>query len=161
MISTESFSKEWIVRRSEELGYNNKQLLEKVIRAFALLEMLVDAGAPVIFKGGSSLLLILKDTLNRLSIDVDVICPPGVDIRGYLKNLEEHGFLSIIPVRTEHGGKDLPASHFKSFYEVVFGGKDDEESFIRLDVLYEENPYSNTRLLSIDSPFFKLYNILT
>ena len=156
MISTDSFSKEWIVRRSEELGYNNKQLLEKVIRAFALLEMLVDAGAPVIFKGGSSLLLILKDTLNRLSIDVDVICPPGVDIRGYLKNLEEHGFLSIIPVRTEHGGKVLPASHFKSFYEVVFGGKDDEESFIRLDVLYEENPYSNTRLLPIDSPFFKL-----
>ena len=70
MISTESFSKEWIVLRSEELGYNNKQLLEKVIRAFALLEMLVDAGAPVIFKGGSSLLLILKDTLNRLSISI-------------------------------------------------------------------------------------------
>ncbi|MEE3390725.1 MAG: nucleotidyl transferase AbiEii/AbiGii toxin family protein [Candidatus Cryptobacteroides sp.] len=76
MISTESFSKEWILRRSEELGYNNKQLLEKVIRAFSLLEMLVDAGAPVVFKGGSSLLLILKDTLNRLSIDIDVICPP-------------------------------------------------------------------------------------
>ena len=50
MISTESFSKDWIVRRSEELGYNNKQLLEKVIRAFALLEMLVDAGAPLVFK---------------------------------------------------------------------------------------------------------------
>ena len=33
MISTESFSKDWIVRRSKELGYNNKQLLEKVIRA--------------------------------------------------------------------------------------------------------------------------------
>lgn len=29
MISTESFSKEWIIRRSEELGYNNKQLIEK------------------------------------------------------------------------------------------------------------------------------------
>ena len=156
MISTESFSKEWIVRRSEELGYNNKQLIEKVIRAFALLEMLVDAGAPVIFKGGSSLLLILKNALNRLSIDVDVICPPGVDIQSYLKNLEDHGFLNIIPVRTEHGGKDLPASHFKSFYEVLFGGKDDEEAFIRLDVLYEENPYSNTQLIPIDSPFFKL-----
>ena len=43
MISTESYSKDWIRRRSDELGYNNKQLLEKVIRAFALLEMLVDA----------------------------------------------------------------------------------------------------------------------
>ena len=118
--------------------------------------MLVDAGAPIVFKGGSSLLLILKDTLNRLSIDVDVICPPGSDIRSYLRNLDEHGFLNIIPVRTEHGGKDLPASHFKSFYQVVFGGTDDEESFIRLDVLYEENPYSNAQLLPIESPFFKL-----
>lgn len=153
MISTESFSKEWIIRRSEELGYKNKQLIEKVIRAFALLEMLVDAGAPVLFKGGSSLMLILKDTLNRLSIDVDVICPPGTEIRAYLKNLEEHGFVNIVPIRTEHGGKDLPASHFRSFYEVAFGGGDDDEAFIRLDVLYEENPYNKTQLLPIDSPF--------
>lgn len=153
MISTESFSKEWILRRSEELRYNNKQLLEKVIRAFSLLEMLVDAGAPVIFKGGSSLLLILKDTLNRLSIDVDVICPPGADIRPYLKGLEEHGFMSIVPVRTEHGGKQLPADHFRSFYEVVFGGGEEDEAFIRLDVLYEDNPYEQTQLLPIDSPF--------
>ena len=153
MISTESFSKDWIVRRSKELGYNNKQLLEKVIRAFALLEMLVDAGAPLIFKGGSSLLLILKDSLNRLSIDVDVICPPGTEIRTYLKNLKAHGFVSVIPVRTEHGGKDLPASHFRSFYELAFGGADEDEAFIRLDVLYEDNPYYNTQLLPIDSPF--------
>ena len=153
MISTESFSKEWILRRSEELGYNDKQLLEKVIRAFSLLEMLVDAGAPVIFKGGSSLLLILKDTLNRLSIDVDVICPPGTDIRPYLKNLEEHGFVNIVPVRTEHGGKELPASHFRSFYEVVFGSGEDTEAFIKLDVLYEDNPYEHTQLLPIDSNF--------
>ncbi len=153
MISTESFSKDWIVRRSEELGYNNKQLLEKVIRAFALLEMLVDAGAPLVFKGGSSLLLILKDSLNRLSIDVDVICPPGTEIRAYLKNLESHGFVSIVPVRTEHGGKDLPASHFRSFYELAFGGGDEDEAFIRLDVLYEDNPYDNTQLVPLDSPF--------
>ena len=153
MISTESFSDEWILRRSEELGYNNKQLLEKVIRAFSLLEMLVDAGAPVVFKGGSSLLLILKDTLNRLSIDVDVICPPCTEVRPYLKNLEKHGFLNIVPVRTEHGGKDLPASHFRSFYEVVFGGAEEDEAFIRLDILYEDNPYERTQFLPIDSPF--------
>lgn len=77
MISTESFSREWISQKSIELDYKDKLLLEKVIRAFSLLEMLVDAGAPIVFKGGSSLLLILKDSLNRLSIDVDVICPPG------------------------------------------------------------------------------------
>ncbi len=155
MISIDSFSKDWIIKRSEELHYNDKQILEKVIRAFALLEMLVEAGAPVIFKGGSSLLLILKDSLNRLSIDVDVICPPESDIRNYLINLESHGFTDIVPIRTEHAGKDLPASHFKSFYEVAFGGTDDADSYIRLDVLYESNPYLHTERLPIDSPFLK------
>lgn len=155
MISTESFSKEWIIRRSQELKYNNKQLLEKVIRAFALLETLVENGAPIIFKGGSSLLLILQNSLNRLSIDIDVICQPGNDIRQYFKNLETHGFHEIIPVRTEHSGKDLPANHFKSYYEVDFGGRNNADDFIRLDVLYEDNPYHRTQRLPIDSPFLK------
>ena len=110
MISTESFSKDWIIQRSQELKYNNKQLLEKVIRAFSLLEALVGNGAPIIFKGGSALLLILKDNLNRLSIDIDVICPPDDDIRGYLKNLDKHGFLNIIPVNEENGGNNLTVS---------------------------------------------------
>lgn len=155
MISTDSFSKEWINQRSTELNYKDKSLLEKVIRAFSLLEMLVDAGAPIIFKGGSSLLLILKDSLNRLSIDVDVICPPGESIQPYLKNLDAHGFTNIIPVRTEHGGKHLPASHYKSFYELTFGTEQADDAFIRLDVLHEENPYTHTQILPIVSPFLK------
>lgn len=57
MISTESFSKEWIEGIAQQYGYHDKELLEKVIRAFALLETLVDAGAPLTFKGGSSILL--------------------------------------------------------------------------------------------------------
>ena len=64
MISTESFSKEWIEGVAQQYGYHDKELLEKVIRAFALLETLVDAGAPLTFKGGSSILLLLKDNLN-------------------------------------------------------------------------------------------------
>lgn len=42
---------DWIIQRSQELKYNNKQFLEKVIRAFSLLEALVDNGAPIIFQG--------------------------------------------------------------------------------------------------------------
>lgn len=155
MISTESFSKEWIIECSNHFKYNDKHLLEKVIRAFALLEMLVAEGAPLIFKGGSSLLLLLRDSITRLSIDVDIICPPGIDIRSYLNNLENHGFIRIVPVRTEHGGKDLPASHFKSFYEVAFGDQDNDEAFIRLDVLHESAPYRHTTRLPIDSSFLK------
>lgn len=155
MISTESFSREWIEGVALKYGYHDKELLEKVIRAFALLETIIDAGAPVTFKGGSAVLLLLKDNLNRLSIDVDVICPPGTNILQYLNDLEKHGFLKAIPVRTEHAGKKLPASHSKVFYEVAFANPNSNDAFIRLDVLYEDNPYTNTVAVPIDLPFLR------
>jgi hypothetical protein len=111
MILEECFEKEWIDKVCSSHKFKHPALVEKVIRAFALLETLVDAGAPLTFKGGSSILLLLKDNLNRLSIDVDVICPPDTYILQHLNDLEKHGFLRAIPVCTEHAGKRLPASH--------------------------------------------------
>ncbi len=43
MISKECFSAEWIEKVSKEFKYNDKNLIEKVIRALSLLEMLVKA----------------------------------------------------------------------------------------------------------------------
>ena len=155
MISTESYSLQWIESICEKFGYKDKNLLEKVIRAFVLLEMLVNAGAPITFKGGSAILLLLKDSLNRLSIDVDVICPPGTYIPQYLHDLDKHGFIQAVPVRAEHAGKNLPASHSKVFYELAFETSGNPEAFIRLDVLYEDTPYANTVALPLDVPFVK------
>ena len=97
MISSKSFSREWIEFISHKYGYRDKALIEKVIRAFALLEALVDSGVPLVFKGGSAILLLLKDGLNRLSIDVDVICPPGTDILKYLRNMDKYGLTCKLP----------------------------------------------------------------
>ena len=41
MIKKECFTKEWIDHVSTALHYNDKNLIEKVIRALSLLEMLV------------------------------------------------------------------------------------------------------------------------
>ena len=51
MIKKECFTAEWIEQVSSELHYNDKNLIEKVIRALSLLEMLVKAGCPLVFKG--------------------------------------------------------------------------------------------------------------
>lgn len=48
------------------------QLLEKTIGALYLLENLVNEGLEFIFKGGTSLVLLLND-LKRFSVDVDII----------------------------------------------------------------------------------------
>lgn len=72
MISTESFEASWIDSKSKELQYNDKNIIEKVIRAFSLLEMLAKSGCPFHFKGGSCLMLLLKNGRHRLSIDIDI-----------------------------------------------------------------------------------------
>ena len=58
MIKKECFTAEWIEQVSSELHYNDKNLIEKVIRALSLLEVLVKAGCPLVFKGGTALMLL-------------------------------------------------------------------------------------------------------
>ena len=79
MISKDCFTSQWIDEVSTRLEYKDKSLIEKVVRAFSLLEMLVQSGCPLIFKGGTALMLILGKALHRMSIDIDIICPPGTD----------------------------------------------------------------------------------
>ena len=80
MISKECFTQEWVENVSQQLHYPDKNLIEKVIRAFALVDMLASSGCDFCWKGGTSLMVILGGSLHRLSIDVDIICPPGTDI---------------------------------------------------------------------------------
>ena len=139
MINKECFTTEWIAQKSIELKYNDKNLIEKVIRAFSLLEMLAASGCPFYFKGGTSLMLILGDGSHRLSIDIDIMCPPGTNIEDYLKDYAQSGFLE-----------------YKFFYQVAFKGQSDATSFILLDVLYEDCHYHKTNVIDIVSPFIKV-----
>ena len=83
MINPKSRSLEWITEVAQKMGVHDKSLIEKTIRAFSLLEALVRSDCPFLFKGGSSLMLHLN-TSKRLSIDIDIICPPGTVIEDYL-----------------------------------------------------------------------------
>ena len=85
MIKKECMTTEWIKTMSVRNKYKDLNLIEKVIRAMSLLEMLKLSGCPFCFKGGSALMLILGESAHRLSIDIDIICPPGTDIEPYLK----------------------------------------------------------------------------
>ena len=95
MINPTSRSLEWIKEASFHLGVHDIALVEKTIRAFSLLEALARSGCPFIFKGGSSLMLHLSSS-KRLSIDIDIICPPGALIEDYLDMYaDEYGFNKV------------------------------------------------------------------
>jgi len=92
MINPQSRTVEWITEAAHRLGARDIILVEKTIRAFLLLEALARSGCPFLFKGGSSLMLHLN-TSKRLSIDIDIICPPGTMIENYLgQYAAEYGF---------------------------------------------------------------------
>lgn len=150
MIDPASRSLEWITEAAHQLGVHDIALVEKTIRAFSLLEALARSGCPFIFKGGSSLMLHLK-TSKRLSIDIDIICPPGTMIENYLDQYaEEYGFGKVELVKRV-SRTDVPKQHAKFYYEVSYPSHGGQNKIL-LDVLFEEAHYSQIVSLPIQSP---------
>lgn|GEM_PF-1106196 len=154
MINPESRSAQWIESlRSKYPNIRDASLLEKSIRAFSLLESLKIAGCPFIFKGGTALMLHLGSA-RRLSIDVDIVCPPGLDIREYLgKNAVEYGFTGAKELERK-SRTGVPKSHAEYRYEVSYPSGYPSGTIL-LDVLYENVTYNKVVNIPIDSPLLK------
>jgi len=141
MILPESRTMEWLQKIATENNFPNITMLEKTIRAFSLLESLALSGCPFVFKGGTALMLHL-DSAKRLSIDIDIICPPETDIEKYLsKNAEQYGFNEIKLIERKTA-RNIPKSHAKFYYQVTYN-TNSETDCILLDVLFEEIHYNN------------------
>ena len=72
MITDQCFTKESVTRKRGEMGRVDPALLEKCIHALALLCALGESCVPFVFKGGTSMILLLKE-FHRLSIDIDIV----------------------------------------------------------------------------------------
>lgn len=101
-------------------------------------------------------MLLLGGATNRLSIDIDIICPPGTEIERYLSDFKDFGFTKIDLVERKSPGKNIPKSHSKFFYQLAYTDRVSGEGYILLDVLYEDCHYQNTLEIPIVSPFIEL-----
>ena len=100
-------------------------------------------------------MLILGQQLHRLSIDVDIICPPGTDITKYLEKYEDYGFVSKEEEYREQRSTDIPKSHSKFHYQIAYKSGMNRNEYILLDVLYEDNHYKKVNSLRMENPFVK------
>jgi predicted nucleotidyltransferase component of viral defense system len=75
MIKEHCFTEEWLATFKKQSAHRriDKAILEKMIYAIHLLERLKANGLDFVFKGGTSLVLLLEEG-NRFSIDIDIIC---------------------------------------------------------------------------------------
>lgn len=136
MLKRENFQIENI-QQLQNVYKKDPALLERVIYAFGLLEALCQTDLPFIFKGGTSLMLLLDHPM-RLSTDIDIIVPPGTDIDAYIHKASE-----IFPFRSceeqlRVGKNNIVKRHFKFIYSSPLHGKD---FHILLDVLFANSPY--------------------
>ena len=119
----------------------NLQLLEKTIGALYLVENLANNGLNFIFKGGTSLVLLLND-LKRFSVDVDIITEESKEkVLQCINNIAQNNDLFT---RFEENKRENSASqrmdlqHYKFFFKSATDGS---EKYILLDVAYEDNKY--------------------
>jgi hypothetical protein len=135
------------VRDLQRRTKRDPALLERVLFAFGVLEALVRVGMPFIFKGGTSLMLLL-DHPKRISTDIDIVVAPDSDLDSYITQAA-----AIFPFTSKEeqhraGTNGIVKRHFKFFYNSpIF----DKETYILLDVLYEDNMYDSTVIRPIAS----------
>lgn len=152
MIDQNKITLDWINKVSTGNRNADKILIEKVIRAFLLLEGLVKSGIPFIFKGGTALMLHFQST-KRLSIDIDIILSEAA---GNLDDLLDkvaiqQGFLRK-ELQHRNASSGIKKEHYKFFYTPIHKSNKEEE-YVLLDILFEENNYSNVLKLPIQTPF--------
>jgi len=147
MILPNSLSLDWINSKREKF-HADPIIIEKVIRALVLLEALKLSNLDFIFKGGTSLMLMIQEP-RRFSIDIDII------IENQEQNLEE--VLENIITTTDFINWEeqkrkttstIKKKHFKLFYhpKVKMIG---DINHILLDVVFEKYSYTETQNLDI------------
>lgn len=157
MIDVERLNQEWIETVSNANRKADKIFVEKVIRAFLLLEGLSTNNIPFVFKGGTSLML-LTNSSRRLSVDIDIIIPESIDDLDV--RLEQivptQGFIRVEP-QDRNSSTLVPKKHYKFFYHPIHRTSQEEE-YILLDVLFEQTPYANISRKAIESKFIPTSN---
>lgn len=153
MIKASTFTQEWVVavNRQQEWRRSETQFknFEKAIMALHLLEQLALTGLPFIFKGGTSLLLLLQE-VYRFSVDIDIMVEPGIEekkIVAALSSVMENSTHFIDHEENPRRGSSR-IRHFRFYYRpFVEPLVDSPLPYILLDVAKAENPY--TRLMDV------------
>jgi hypothetical protein len=142
MIDEKSFRPEWInsFKLKSEYSHIQTNILEKMIHSLYLVQMLKKNGLDFVFKGGTSLILVLDED-NRFSIDVDIICREKKETLKDIfdKVIQNSRFISYSLDEKRSYKPGVPKAHYIFKYISVINP--DLDSSILLDILDEDIVY--------------------
>ena len=146
MLLRENYTAEHIAKLREETGAD-PSILERTVYAFGLLEAIRSVNMPFVFKGGTSLLVLLNEP-RRLSTDIDIIVDRGTDVDGYIEKAGRIFPFVSVEEHKRKGANDIEKRHFRFHFLSPRTGK---EINVLLDVVFEDNPYLKVTERSIRS----------
>jgi len=142
MIKEKCFTSEWLesFRKQREHSRIQTNILEKMIYALHLLELLRNNGLEFVFKGGTSLVLLLEEG-NRFSIDIDIICKTEQKhLENILNKIVEKSKFSAVKLDEKRSYQPgIPKAHYILQFDSVFNTR--VPGKILLDVLVEDSIY--------------------
>ena len=154
MLSPGCLRPAWIRAKADELAPVDPLLLEKCIHALALLGHLSESDLNFVFKGGTSLLLLLHP-IRRLSIDIDIVCGASRrELEAVLESLKNKPPF-VRCEENDRGERGLPRRrHFKFFYQSM--DPNSQGAYVLLDVVEEARCPHQTQRLPIKARFIEV-----
>lgn len=140
-VNNREFLEKTIAKLKKENSAIDIQLLEKTTGALYLLENLAKEKLEFIFKGGTSLILLL-DEMKRFSVDIDIITEETEEkVKEIISNIiRNQNFFKRVEenIRINGANQRMRLQHYKFFFKSCL---DNTEKYILLDVAYEKNLY--------------------
>ena len=160
MIDIKSLSADWIAEKRNKYS-KDPNLMESMIHALYLLEKLQLTGLDFIFKGGTSLIL-LMDEPKRFSVDIDIIVSPKIsrkELEIFLTKIVESSTFVRMKLNEKRSYKgSIPKAHYEFFFTSNFANKNTKgivisnpEREILLDVLFADNHYPTLVAKALDT----------
>jgi hypothetical protein len=152
MIREQCFTRKWLEDFKKQKEHKSIQvdILERMIYALHLLEKLKSKGLEFTFKGGTSLVLLLKEG-TRFSIDIDIVCQAErVAVEKVLHEVvEDSKFSTFVLDENRSYRAGLPKAHYKFLFDSTVNPK--VQGGILLDILFTEPIYPETVEVLIDT----------
>lgn len=161
MIKEHCFSEEWIngFRKEKEYSKINPPILEKMINALSLLQYLVKYDLEFVFKGGTSLILLLDNT-SRFSVDIDILTTQKREtIEPIFDKIIENSHFPKWTLDDRRSYKtSIPKAHYEFEFNSVFSK---QTNSVLLDILFEESNYPKIQTLPIKANWIETDDILS
>ena len=149
---TKNFEKAWISKHTKKLGGVDPDILEQCVYALALLTYLAETELDFVFKGGTCLLLRLKQ-INRLSIDIDITTNKSIGkLKPTLERIANAKGFNGYKERDTRSSNNLPIRYFDFSYTSTLTGA---ERLVSLDILRERNVFKEGTMVPVETSFFK------